>query len=39
MVLHYIADYPNLLRRIAGWLRPGGMLVFSQEHPICTAHR
>ncbi|MFC1401847.1 MULTISPECIES: trans-aconitate 2-methyltransferase [Streptacidiphilus] len=39
MVLHYVADYPALVRRIADWLRPGGRLVFSQEHPICTAHR
>lgn len=39
MVLHYIADYPGLVGRVATWLRPGGRLVFSQEHPVCTAHR
>ncbi|WP_327356616.1 class I SAM-dependent methyltransferase [Streptomyces sp. NBC_01304] len=39
MALHYVADYPGLVRRIADWLRPGGRLVFSHEHPVCTAHR
>ena len=37
LVLHYIADYPGLVRRVAGWLRPGGRFVFSIEHPICTS--
>ncbi len=31
---HYVADFPGLARRIAGWLSPGGILVFSNEHPV-----
>ena len=37
LVLHYVEDYAGLLRRIAGWLAPGGVLVYSTEHPIYTA--
>jgi SAM-dependent methyltransferase len=37
LALHYVADYDALIRRIAGWLRPGGQLAYSVEHPICTA--
>lgn len=37
LALHYVADYQNLVQRVAGWLRPGGRFVFSIEHPICTA--
>ena len=37
LALHYVADYETLIRRIAGWLRPGGQLAYSVEHPICTA--
>lgn len=39
MALHYVADYAGLVRRIASWLRPGGRLVLSLEHPVCPAHR
>ncbi|WP_433176246.1 class I SAM-dependent methyltransferase [Actinoallomurus sp. CA-150999] len=39
LALHYVADYPALIRSVAGWLRPGGGFLFSQEHPICTARR
>ncbi len=38
LALHYIADYPALVRRVAGWLAPGGRFAFSVEHPIYTAH-
>ena len=31
---HYVQDYQGLVRRIAGWLSPGGILIFSNEHPI-----
>ncbi len=34
MALHYVADYRGLVRRIAGWLGPGGILVYSTEHPV-----
>ena len=38
LALHYIADYPALVRRVASWLAPGGRFAFSVEHPIYTAH-
>lgn len=37
LALHYVSDYEGLIQRIATWLRPGGHLVYSVEHPICTA--
>jgi 2-polyprenyl-3-methyl-5-hydroxy-6-metoxy-1,4-benzoquinol methylase len=37
LVFHYVDDYPGLILRVAGWLAPGGALVFSTEHPIFTA--
>lgn len=32
--IHYVADYRGLVRRIAGWLSSGGILVYSTEHPV-----
>jgi SAM-dependent methyltransferase len=37
LAFHYVEDYRGLVSRIAGWLAPGGVLVFSTEHPIFTA--
>jgi SAM-dependent methyltransferase len=37
LAFHYVVDYAGLVRRIAGWLEPGGALVYSTEHPIYTA--
>jgi 2-polyprenyl-3-methyl-5-hydroxy-6-metoxy-1,4-benzoquinol methylase len=37
LAFHYVADYADLARRIGGWLAPGGVLVYSTEHPIYTA--
>jgi SAM-dependent methyltransferase len=37
LALHYVAGYDALIRRVAGWLRPGGYLVYSVEHPVRTA--
>ena len=37
LALHYVEDYPTLVRRVATWLAPGGVLVYSTEHPIYTA--
>jgi SAM-dependent methyltransferase len=37
LAFHYVADYDGLVARIARWLRPGGRLVFSTEHPIYAA--
>ncbi|WP_217351224.1 class I SAM-dependent methyltransferase [Thalassospira marina] len=37
LALHYVADYPAALTEISKRLKPEGRLVFSVEHPICTA--
>ncbi len=37
LVLHYVNDYAGLVGRIAEWLAPGGVFVYSTEHPIFTA--
>jgi SAM-dependent methyltransferase len=37
LAFHYIEDFGKLARGMAEWLRPGGRLVFSVEHPIFTA--
>src|SRR5262245_13876978 len=37
LALHYVSDYARLMGRIARWLAPGGVLVYSTEHPIYTA--
>src|SRR6266446_5323674 len=34
LAIHYVADYRGLVRRIAGWLVPDGILVYSTEHPV-----
>lgn len=36
---HYVADFPALLQQISQKLTPKGELIFSQEHPIVTAHQ
>jgi len=38
VALHYIRDFPAIINKIYSWLKPGGELVFSVEHPICTAN-
>lgn len=37
LAFHYIEDLAGLLARIGRWLRPGGRLVFTMEHPVVTA--
>lgn len=37
LAFHYVADLADLLGRIGRWLRPGGHLVFSIEHPVFLA--
>jgi SAM-dependent methyltransferase len=37
LAFHYVNDYRKLVDNIATWLAPGGVLVFSTEHPIYTA--
>ena len=34
LALHYVDDYRRLVARIAEWLVPGGVVVYSTEHPI-----
>lgn len=37
LAIHYVADYAGLLGAIGRKLGPGGVLIFSQEHPLTTA--
>lgn len=37
LALHYVADLPGLLVRVASWLRPTGVFLASMEHPVMTA--
>lgn len=37
LVMHYIKDYEELIKGIYSLLNPGGIFVFSQEHPLTTA--
>jgi trans-aconitate methyltransferase len=36
LAFHYVDDFASLSKRIGKWLREGGCLVFSVEHPIMT---
>lgn len=38
LAFHYIQDFPALVQRISRWLKPGGQLIFSVEHPVFTAY-
>lgn len=38
LAFHYIQDFKTLAENINGWLKPGGSLVFSVEHPVFTAY-
>lgn len=37
LALHYVDDLASLFIQIGTWLRPGGTLVASMEHPVVTA--
>ncbi|WP_316752831.1 class I SAM-dependent methyltransferase [Pedobacter gandavensis] len=37
LAFHYVKDFQSILQKINYCLKPGGTLVFSQEHPIFTA--
>lgn len=39
LAFHYVEDFSKLARTIAQALRPGGLLVFSIEHPVFMASR
>lgn len=34
LALHYIGDFTPVVKRVHGWLKPGGSFVFSCEHPV-----
>ena len=38
LAFHYLADFPDVVRRVRDCLVPGGIFVFSCEHPIFTAY-
>lgn len=37
MTFHYVSDLSLIFRKIYSWLKPGGILVFSMNHPNYTA--
>ncbi len=37
LAVHYVQDFPALMRAAADHLPEGGRLIFSQEHPLTTA--
>ena len=37
LALHYVEDVGAVFRRIYRWLSPGGVFVFTVEHPVFTA--
>lgn len=37
LAFHYVEDFNKLAKDISKLLQPGGVLVFSQEHPVATA--
>ncbi len=39
LAFHYIANFKELVERIYACIRPGGFLIFSQEHPVATAKK
>jgi SAM-dependent methyltransferase len=39
LAFHYVANFKNLVERIYTCVRPGGFLIFSQEHPVATAKK
>lgn len=38
LAFHYVADFAGLLANVHALLKAGGLLIFSQEHPLCTCH-
>ncbi|GGP24229.1 class I SAM-dependent methyltransferase [Silvimonas amylolytica] len=38
LALHYVEDYAAAVRAVWQVLKPGGLFVFSVEHPLCTAN-
>lgn len=38
LAFHYVKDFESIVKKIYGWLVPGGKFVFSVEHPVFTAY-
>lgn len=38
LALHYVSSFADVCEKVAGTLTPGGVFVFSVEHPIFTAY-
>lgn len=38
LAFHYVRDFDALSQNIRAWLKPGGTLLFSVEHPVFTAY-
>jgi ubiquinone/menaquinone biosynthesis C-methylase UbiE len=39
LAIHYIEDYESLIRKLHFFLKPGGLLIYSTEHPVVTARK
>lgn len=39
LAVHYIEDFDALCQSVARCLRPGGIFLFTQEHPLGTCHQ
>lgn len=37
LAFHYVKDFDRLVKNIHRWLKTGGLLVFSAEHPVFTS--
>lgn len=37
LAFHYVRDFKIIIKHITRWLKPNCCLIFSVEHPICTA--
>ena len=37
MTMHYLADFESVVKKVCQVLNKGGVFLFSQDHPLCTA--
>ena len=37
LMLHYLSSYDQFLDKVTRWLKPGGQLIYTVEHPVFTA--
>lgn len=38
LAFHYVKDFEKLVQEISKWIKKGGEIVFSVEHPVFTSH-